>query len=221
MVAGAVDVRGAQRVRFGGAVLEFSGDLEGGLGRQRGEGVDQQLADVLVEGVTGDDGAEWAGVLDAVTLAGVGRHLPAAAGVVADGHPPAAAAADDDALQQGGAFAGRPGGPVAAVRGGVGRELGGVGFPLVQGDVSGVSAGDERGPLLAGQLPGGGLPAGQDPLGGPAVGEHAGVAGIVQHPQHRVVAQRLPVNLALARAFLVPPRERQPGGAERFHDGGG
>ena len=75
VVAGALDVRGAQRVGVGGALPEFGGDLEGGLGGQRGEGVDQQLADVLVEGVTGDDGAERAGVLDAVTLAGVSRHL--------------------------------------------------------------------------------------------------------------------------------------------------
>src|SRR5206468_4592677 len=131
-----------------------------GLDRQRGEGADQQLAGVLVEGVAGDDGAERAGVLDAVTLAGVGRHLPAAAGVVADGHPPAAAAADDDALQQGGAFAGRPGGPVAAVRGGVGRQPGDVGLVLAQGDVAGVGAGDEGGPLLAGQVPGAGFAAG-------------------------------------------------------------
>ena len=152
VVAGALDVGGAQRVGLGGAVLEFGGDLEGGLDGQRGEGGDEQLADVLVEGVAGDGGADRAGVLDAVALAEVGGQVFPAAGVVADGHPPAAAAADDDALQQGGAFAGRPGGPVAAVRGGVGREPGDVGLVLVQGDVSGVGAGDEGDPLLAGQL---------------------------------------------------------------------
>ena len=32
VVAGALDVRGAQRVGFGGAVLEFGGDGEGGFG---------------------------------------------------------------------------------------------------------------------------------------------------------------------------------------------
>ena len=58
VVAGALDVGGAQRVGFGGSLLEFGGDLEGGLDGQRGEGVDQQLADVLVEGVPGDDGAD-------------------------------------------------------------------------------------------------------------------------------------------------------------------
>ena len=60
-------------------------------------------------------------------------------------------AADDDALQQRGSFAGRPGGPVAAVRGGVCGEAGAVGVVLVQGDVSGVRAGDEGDPFLAGQ----------------------------------------------------------------------
>ena len=35
------------------------------------------------------------------------------------------------------------------------------------------------------------------------------------------MAQRLPVDLALAGAFVVPPGEGQPGGAERLHHGGG
>ena len=120
MVAGALDVGGAQRVGLGGSLLEFGGDLEGGLDGQRGEGADQQPAGVLVEGAAGDRGADAAGVAGAVTLAEVGGQVFPAAGVVADGHPVAAAAADDDALRQGGAFAGRPGGAVAAVRGGVG-----------------------------------------------------------------------------------------------------
>src|SRR6266571_7025130 len=122
VVAGAFDVGCAQRVGFGGCLPELGGDLEGGLDGQRGERVDEQLAGVLVEGVAGDRGADRAGVVDAVALAEVGGQVFPAAGVVADGHPPAAAAADDDALQQGGSFAGRPGGAVAAVRGGVGRE---------------------------------------------------------------------------------------------------
>ncbi len=55
----------------------------------------------------------------------------------------------------------------------------------------------------------------------PAVGERAGVAGVVQDPQHGMVGQRLPVDLALARALEVPPGEGQPGGPEGLHDGGG
>ena len=57
--------------------------------------------------------------------------------------------------------------------------------------------------------------------GGPAVGERAGVARVVQHVQHGGMPQRLPVDLALAGAFEVPPGEGQPRGAERFHHGGG
>ena len=222
VVAGALDVGGAQRVGVGGSLPEFGGDLEGGLDGQRGEGVDEQRADVLVEGVAGDGGADRAGVVDAVALAEVGGQVFPAAGVVADGHPPAAAAADDDALQQGGAFAGRPGGAVAAVRGGVGRQPGDVGLPLVHGDVSGVGAGDEGDPFLAGHCDAAApFPAGPRLLAAPAVGERAGVAGVVQHPQHGGMQQRLPVDLALAGSFEVPPGERQPGGAECFHDGGG
>ena len=55
----------------------------------------------------------------------------------------------------------------------------------------------------------------------PAVGERAGVAGVVQHMQHGGMPQRLPVGLALAGAFAVPPGEGQPGGAERLDHGGG
>ena len=157
---------------------------------------------------------------DAVALAHVGGCLLAAAGVVADGHPPAAAAADDDALQQRGAFAGGPGGAVGAVRGGVGGQPGEVGLVLVQGDVSGVGAGDERDPFLAGQHGDGCLAAGQLLVAAPAEGERAGVAGIVQHPQHDVVLQRFPVQLALAGPGAVPPGEGQPVGVERLHAGG-
>jgi len=39
----------------------------------------------------------------------------------------------------------------------------------------------------------------------------------VQYPQHGVVGQRLPVDLALARPLQVPPGEGQAGGAERLH----
>jgi hypothetical protein len=221
VVAGALDVGGAQRVGLGGSLPEFGGNLEGRLDGQRRERVDQQLADALVEGVAGDGGADRAGVVDAVALAEVGGQVFPAAGVVADGHPPAAAAAGDDALQEGGAFAGRSGGAVAAVRGGVGREPGDVGLPLFQGDVAGVGAGDEGDPLLAGHRDAASLPAGQQPLAVPAVGERAGVARVVQHVQHGGMPQRLPVDLALAGAFVVPPGEGQPGGAERLHHGGG
>src|SRR6266566_2571814 len=96
VVAGALDVGGAQRVGFGGSLLEFGGDLEGGFGGQRGEGVDEQGADALVEGVPGNQGAGAAPVFDAVAVAGVGGQFLVAAGVVADGHPQPAAAADDD-----------------------------------------------------------------------------------------------------------------------------
>ena len=64
VVAGALDVGGAQRVGLGGAVLQLGGDGERGLDGQRGEGVDEQLPDPLVEAGAGDrpgrSGRPWA-----------------------------------------------------------------------------------------------------------------------------------------------------------------
>ena len=132
-------------------MLELGLDGEGGFDGQRGEGVDEQLPDLLVQAGAGDGLADPAAVRDAVALAHVGGDLLVAALVVADGHAQPAGPADDDALQQRGSFAGRPGGAVPAVRGGVGGQLCAVGVVLVQGDVSGVGAGDEGDPFLAGQ----------------------------------------------------------------------
>jgi hypothetical protein len=113
--------------------------------------------------------------------------------VVADGHPQPAPAADDDALQQRGAFAWWPAAAVTAVGGGVGGQAGEAGVVLLQGDVSGVGAGDEGDPLVAGQpqpadlLPA--LPGGKGLVAVPAIGEGPGVPGVVQHSQHGVAGR--------------------------------
>ena len=112
VVAGALDVRGAQGTGLVGAVLEFGLDGEGGFDGERGEGVEEQLPDLLVQSGAGDGLADPAGVLDAVALAHVGGNLLVAALVVADGHALPAGPADDDALQERGSLAGRPGGAV-------------------------------------------------------------------------------------------------------------
>ena len=87
VVAGALDVRGAQGVGLVRPVLQFGADGEGGLDGQRGEGVDEQLPDPVVQSGAGDGLADPAAVVDAVALADVGGQLAAAAPVVADGHP--------------------------------------------------------------------------------------------------------------------------------------
>jgi hypothetical protein len=112
------------------------------------------------------------------------------------------------------------GGPVRAVRGGVGGQPGEVGLVLLHGDVSGVGAGDERDPFLARQHGDDRLAAGQLPVAAPAEGERAGIAGIVQDAQDDVVLQRFPVQVARAGAGAVPPGEGQPFGVERLHAGG-
>src|SRR5207344_3628237 len=64
VVAGALDVRGAQGVGLVRPVLQFGADGEGGLDGQRGEGVDEQLPDPVVQSGAGDGLADPAGVLD-------------------------------------------------------------------------------------------------------------------------------------------------------------
>ena len=76
VVAGAFHVGGAQRVRFGGPVLELGGHLQGGFDGERGEGVDEQLPDGLVQVLAGDRSAGRTSVLDAVALAHVGGDFP-------------------------------------------------------------------------------------------------------------------------------------------------
>ena len=59
VVAGALDGGRAQGAGFGRPVLELGADGEGGLDGQRGEGVDQQLADRVVQAGAGDLLALW------------------------------------------------------------------------------------------------------------------------------------------------------------------
>ena len=88
----------------------------------RGEGLEQQAGDGLVDDAAGHGLAALPAVLDAAIHALVVGDFDAAAGVVAHGHPPPAAPADGQALQQRGPFAGGAGGAVLAVRGGVGQQ---------------------------------------------------------------------------------------------------
>ena len=149
------------------------------------------------------------------------RDLGAAAVVVGDGHPPAAPAADGQALQQRGAFPGRAGSPVRAAGGGVAEQdllVGLVGLPA---DVSGVGAGDQRGPLVPRQRLAAVLAVGAGDPAAAAVDERPGIAGIVQGAQHPPVGQQCPGQLALARPGADPHRERQLLVLEGGHHGAG
>ena len=92
-----------------------------------------------------------------------------------------------------------------------------VGFVLLPVDVAGVGVGDQRDPLLAGQGVEGLLAVGGEAFAAAAVGERAGVAGVVQGAQHPPVLQRHPRQLALAGAGAHPHREQQPVGVELLH----
>ena len=85
----------------------------------RGEGVEQQAGNGLVDDTAGHVLAALPAVLDATIHALVVGDLHAAAGVVAHRHAASAACADGQALQQRGALAGGTGGAVFTVRGGV------------------------------------------------------------------------------------------------------
>ena len=92
-----------------------------------------------------------------------------------------------------------------------------VGLVLVPADVTGVRVADQRDPLLARQGLEGFLPVGAEAFAASAVGERAGVAGIVQGAQHPPVLQRHPGQFTLMRAGAHPHREQQPVGVELLH----
>src|SRR5208282_6903001 len=54
VVAGALDVRGAQRAGLGRPVFQLGADGEGGLDGERGEGAGEQLPDPVVQPGAGD-----------------------------------------------------------------------------------------------------------------------------------------------------------------------
>jgi hypothetical protein len=110
VLLGAVDVAVSELVGFVGARLELGLDGERDVERERRDGVQEQLADRLVDRRSGEREADGAVALDVLADALVVGHELAAALVVADGHPPPAAATDGEALEQRGTFAGRPGG---------------------------------------------------------------------------------------------------------------
>ena len=179
-VTGPFNMAAAQRVRCVGACFELGLDGEGDFERERGDGVQQKLGDGGVNAGAGDGLAARAAALDRFADALVVGDVDAAPVVVAHGHAPPAAPADHHALEQGGTFAGRAGGAVVAVGGGVGGEQSLVGFEGVPGDVAGMGVVDERHPLVAGDFLEGAPAVGGAGFSATAVDERAGVAGVVQ-----------------------------------------
>ncbi len=220
-VLGALDVGGADRVRLPGLGVQLGGDLQGGSDCQRGERVQDEASHGCVDAGAADVLAGRGAGGDALALAGVvGDERAVAAGVVADGHPLAAFPADHQALEQGGAFPGRSGLAVTAVGGGVGGQLPLVGLVLFPADVAVMRPGEQGGPLLARLGDRGGFPAGTA-VSAAAIEVGARVAGVVQHEQDLVVAQRLPVQLPGPLADGITRGELQAAGVECLDHGGG
>jgi len=209
-VLGALDGGAAQRVGVLGLVDQLVADRHGDFQGERGEGGQQQCGDGGVDDGAGHVLADRGGVLDAVVLADVAGHgravVPA---VVAHGHAAAAPAADDQALEQGGAFPGRAGLAVVAVRGGVGGQCLLVDLVLRPGQVAGMVVVDHDGPLVGRFGQGVGAPVQVGGVAGPPVDVGAGVGGVVQDVQDLVVAQAVPVQLAGVGAAAVAAGEEQ------------
>jgi hypothetical protein len=88
-------------------------------------------------------------------------------------------------------------------------------------DEAGVRAGDQGGPF-GGRFGEGALVAvGVADVSAPPVAERAGIARVVQHEQHVVVPQRLPVQLAGARAGEVATGEGEAVAGEGLDHGAG
>jgi hypothetical protein len=220
-VLGALHAHLADPVGVGGALRELGRDGERRLDRERGELLEHEVGDCLVDACAADRLA-WRGAgRDPLARAVVvGQRLAVAAGVVADGHPLAAAAADDQALQQRRSFAGGPGAPLGAAGGGVRLQRRLVSLVLLEADVSRVRVFDQHGPLVARLVDRAGVTIDVGELLASPVEVRARVAGVVQREQHEVVAQRLPVGLADARpAGGVSAGEPKPLGGELLDDG--
>ena len=218
-MAGAFDVGATELVGFVGAGFELGLDGEGDVECERGDGVEQQLPDRLVDACArGDAGRPGRCVLDVVVGAAVVGHERVAALVIADGHPSSAASADREALQQRGSFAGGAGAAVGAVGIGVGGEQLLVLLKLFPGEIAGVCVVDQADPLLAWELPCGGAPV--RGLAGPAlsIDERAGIARVVQGAQHPPVRQLVPCQLTLAFSFADPAGEPEPVAVEGVDD---
>ena len=89
---------------------------------------------------------------------------------------------------------------------------------LLPGEIARVRVGNQRDPLLARYLPGGGAPV--RGLAGPAlaIDERAGIPRVVQRAQHPPVRHLVPRQLALAFSLADPAGEPQPVMVERVDD---
>ncbi len=173
----------------------------------------------MVHAAAGDELAEAGAGLDRVGLAEVFGQLDAASGVVAHGHAPPAAPAHHHPLEQRGAFPRRARPPLCPVRLGVGGKQGLVSLPVLEAEVARVGAGDERGPLVAGQQLAVDRPIDAAAVTVPPVAEGSGVAGVVQHVEDLGVLQAPPGQLAAVGATVQPAGEGQVFLGERG-DGG-
>ena len=151
--------------------------------------------------------------------AGVVGHLDVAPGVIAHGHAPPAAPADGQALEKRSPFPGGTGGALRPMCLGRGHELGLVRLEGLPADVAGMCVVDEGDPLVAGKGDHRRLAARGRPPAVTAEEEGAGVAWVVQGPQHPPVRQRLPGQFTLVGAGTDPEREPEPLGGEGLHDG--
>jgi len=199
LFAGARDMRLSEAIDVGFARAEFLEDLQGDVERGRGDRLEHDLADRLVEPGAGDDLADPLRRRDPAPVAHVvGDRMPVADDV-ADGHPIPAAATEHQALQEGHPFAGRTAAPIRSVAMRIGQERRLIGLELFPGDVAGVGVGQEDLPLRPGQQPIARLPGDRDlALAPAAVHERAGIAGIVEDAQDPTVLQGAEDNLSRA-----------------------
>ena len=202
-ILGALDGEGERGQPLPVVLLGFGQRLGGGFQRRGFEHREQLGQDGLFAA---------AAALGAIELLGAGADIAGAVAFrpgVAGLHDPPAPAAAQQALQQRGAL---PWGAaaVSARRPPVRAQPGGVGLVFLPGDESGVMAGDQHRPLLAGQLPHSAdhLPGGVYPFpdAGAAEHERPGIGGVGQQVMHCRVGGRRPAD---------PPRAGPPAGQQQ------
>src|SRR6516165_11265612 len=219
-IAGSLHLLFTQTVHLLPAGLHLLLDGECDFQRQGSDGVDEKLADGLVQLLPEDMLAYRNDMLGAVTLAHILRHDPGLSCVIPDGHPAATDAADHQALQQRWPFAGWTLSAIVAVGVSILLESLPVVLILSPGDVTRMNIG-EQDPLFPRRL---GVRSSAVHFAASAVSainECPRIARVVQDVQRPAMRQFCPHQFALVRSRPQPPRKQKFFLTEGLDDGTG
>ena len=173
------DLRSFGAIDLGGPGPQLVEHLDGHIDRCRGDGLEHEPADRMVDCRTRQPLARRLRAFNPPALTDIAWRRVTAGHAVAHRHAVTAPAADDDPLQQGHAFTGGAASPVRTYAPGALEQCRLIGFKLFPGDVARVGIRQKDRPLLAGEAPITRLPGEAElSLSGPPIDVRSGIAGI-------------------------------------------